>query len=179
MFIDKNSEIDREAMRVYVLKELGQIKEQLGHLLLDVEHETFWKNIHDCIVTQITDPQEKEKALKLETQIHNLPQYINQWIQTAVDSPERLEFFVSAKAEEIKSGDQNKDYFWALQIRHDQLIAIVRVLSRLLNELNQWLQLSPSQVIQEPIFQGLLDYSIEDQIYLEAENIQTQRSKDA
>lgn len=177
MFVDKNSEIDREAMRTYVLAELTQLKDQVGEIVLDDKHQPVWKQLHDFIVTHVPD-QEKDKALNLENQIKNLPQYLNQWIETSVDSPERLEFFIGSKAEEIKSGDQQRDYFWALQIRHDQLVALVRVVSRLVNELNQWLQLEPKEIFQEPVFQGLLDFSIEDQIYLEAENIQKQRSKD-
>lgn len=177
MFIDNNSEIDREAMRLGVLKELTQLKDRFSHLIFDEGNQSFWKTLHDCIATQLEDQLEKDKALNLETQLRNLPQYVDQWIQTSVDTTERLEFFISAKAEEIKSGDQQKDYFWAMQIRHDQLVAVVRVLSKLYNELNQWINLQPSMVVDEPVFQGLLDYSIEDQIYLEAENIQKTRAE--
>lgn len=177
MFIDHNSDIDKEALRQFVLKELGQLKLAYSETILGQSQTVFWNNLHDAIVTKIGNNQELDKALVLEGQIHNLPAYIDQWIQTAVDSTERFDFFISAKAEEIKSGDTMHDYFWALQIRHDQLTALVRVLSRLYNEITQWLLLEPSAVIDSPIFQGLLDYSIEAQIYLEAENIQRLRNQ--
>src|SRR5690606_33816058 len=107
---------------------------------------------------------------------HHLPQYIESWIARSVDSNERFEFFIAAKAEEIKSGDQSRDYFWALQIRHDQLIAVVRVSSRLIEVLQKWITQSPDEVIDDELFHGLVETNLEEQIYLEAENIHKQRA---
>ena len=113
----------------------------------------------------------------MENQLTSLEQMIGVWIATALDSPERLEFFVLSKAEEIKSGDQQRDYFWALQIRHDQLVALVDVLRALAAHLHRYVKMDPTSVINDATFQGLTEYGIEKQIYLEAENIHKHREK--
>lgn len=176
MFIDQNSVIDREALRTYTLKELNQIRE-LVLQKFEPKNQSFWNKVHDAIVTTGLSDEDKKKYLHLEEQIQHLPDYIQRWINTAVDTQERIEFFIASKADEIKSGDAPRDYFWALQVRHDQLVALVRVLSNLNKELDRWLTLEPQLVLDDPIFQGLLEYDVEKQIYLEAENIHKSRTE--
>src|SRR5690606_25371296 len=120
---------------------------------------------------------EKELYLEVLNEIDTLPKYIQSWIDKSVDSPERFEFFVGSKAEEISTGDEKKDYFWAMQIRHDQLIAVTRVIGRLLEIIEKWVVLDPAAIYQEEVFQGLSEYSIEKQVYLEAENIHKSRQE--
>lgn len=176
MYIDQNSDIDSEALRTHTLRQL-QIQKEIASQLFSDQHTLFWNKVHDSIVTADLSTEETKKYLSLEDQLHNLVQYIDRWIHTSVDSPERFHFFVAAKAEEIRSGNADKDYFWALQIRHDQLIAVVRVISRLHESIEEWFKRAPSEVISDPIFQGLLDYNVEDQIYLEAENTHKARAR--
>lgn len=171
MFIDQNSSIDKHALRSYVYNELTKTKAQVESLL--IKHHTFWQNLHHVIVS---NPEFKEEHLRVEEELLTLPKYIDNWIETALDSEERLDFFISAKAEEIRSGDQFRDYFWALQVRHDQLVALVKVLTTLIDHLNRWSTMLPEDVIADPVWKGLLDYSIDKQIYLEAENIHKKRS---
>lgn len=177
MFIDENSQVDREALRLHILKQLEELKTQAVWFETDDSHKAFWSGLHDVISVKELSENDRNEYRSLENQLHNLPKYIDAWIKKTVDTNERLEFFIASKAEEIKSGDAQHDYFWALQIRHDQLIAIVRVISRLLDVISKWVQLEPRDVIEDPLFQGLVETNLEEQIYLEAENIHKQRSK--
>lgn len=176
MFIDEKSGVDREALRTHVLGELERMREALSQLLTGERYHGFWEGVHNSIV-EIDDQQKKEPLLKVESQLKNLPEFIDTWIQSAVESSERFEFFVSAKAEDVASGDQQHDYFWALQIRHDQLVGLVTVLSTLLDHIKSWVEMEPREVVEDGVFLGLTEYSVEDQIYLEAEQIHKKREK--
>jgi len=175
LFIDTHSQVDREALREYALKKLTLLSQQ-GHLLLNSsEYQSFWQTLHRHIVTLPED--EKNPLLKIEAQLLNLPHFIEGWIHMAVDSEERFSFFIKSKAEGIKSGDEKKDYFWALQIRHDQIIGLLRVLETLLHIIDTWVHQSSEKVINDGVFLGLEVHTIEEQIYLEAEKVKTEREK--
>jgi len=177
MFIDENSKIDREALREHTLQELTRLKEVSGQLTRDSKNEAFWKSIQDTVAVLELDENTRNNYKNLLQEFQNLNKYIDKWITTTVDNPNRFEFFIASKAEEISSGDEEKDYFWALQIRHDQLIAVIRVISRLLEIITTWVSQDPKTVLDDPLFQGLIDTSLEEQIYLEAENIHKQRDQ--
>jgi len=176
MFVDENSDIDREALRLYILNELNRIKKLTQLYLTDDRYHSFWEAIHNYI-NQISEETKKQNLVQVESQLHNLPDFIDKWIHTAVDTDQRFEFFILAKAEDIKSGDQPHDYFWALQIRHDQLVGLIRVLNKLMEHIKRWTTLPADQVISDGVFLGMTVYSIETQIYLEAENIHKNRDK--
>lgn len=177
MFVDENSSVDREALRNYINTQLSELKVHAQELITDSTKISFWNKLRDNVITlNEASESEKEAYTLLINQICNLPKYIDKWRVTSVDTTERLEFFVASKAEEINSGDQEHDYFWALQIRHDQLISVVRVISRLLETIEKWVTQQPIYVLDDPVFQGLLEYDIEEQIFLEAKFIHEQRS---
>lgn len=176
MFVDENSNIDKEALRSHVLEALERIKNEANRLISAPSVYTFWTGLHDQIAS-LEDTTFQDQARVVETQLKTLPVFIAKWMEMSVDSAERLDFFIASKAEEIKSGDRVRDYFWALQIRHDQLIALVRVLDRLLSVLRDWVKAAPDKVLDDPVFAGLCEYSIEDQVYLEAETIHKLRKK--
>ena len=171
MFIDTESTVDKEALREYVLQRLEKFEARASQLVAGGGN--FWEQLHNHIASQ--EEEQKTEAFKVEAQIKELPAFISGWIQNSVETSERFEFFISTKAEEIQSGDQKHDYFWAMQIRHDQLIALLKVLETLLKHIKAWTLLEPEKVVEDSVFQGLKEYSIEDQIYLEAENIHRQR----
>jgi hypothetical protein len=81
--------------------------------------------------------------------------YIQHWRETAVDSPERFEFFLKSKAEEIRSGSELEDYTRAIAIRYDQLTGLIRVLRMLLNHMVRFTGSPIPEVIEDPIFIGL------------------------
>lgn len=174
LFIDSNSVVDKEGLRLFVLNQLTIMKLKAEELC--VERADFWKRLR-LVITDTLLESEQEKALRAVDQLIGLPYYISTWIETAVDSAERFGFFVMTKAHELKSGEQDKDYFWALQIRHDQLVALVRVLEILLDTMKLWVSLRPEKVLDDPLFSGLTEFGLEEQVFLEAEKIYNERMK--
>jgi hypothetical protein len=139
------------------------------------DHSSFWDLLRVLVLETFLE-QEKTKAIAVINQLVHLPHYIQMWIDMAVDTPERFEFFVMAKAHEMHSNDQTNDYYWALQIRHDQLIALIDVLSILILQMKQWIVRPPKLLFDDSVFSGLTDIGIEDQVYLQAEKIYKDRS---
>lgn len=176
LFIDENSGIDKAALRQYTASELEKILTQVERLVYGTENQKFWDGLQAAIVLDYQGDK-KESLLKVWSQLKNLNHFVRGWRETAVDSDERMEFFIQSKAVEIKSGDEKKDYFWALQIRHDQLIALVKVVSDLVGWFEKWVKMPPAEVVKDESFQSLTRQSVEDQVYKEAEAIHLQRDK--
>lgn len=174
MFVDAQSRVDREGLRNYVVAQLITMRQQATALCTD--YHAFWDKAELIARKQLLE-QEREKVISVFAQLRQLPEYIDMWMETAVDTPERFDFFVLAKAHELKSGDQQKDYFWAIQIRHDQLVALVRVLDLLLDKMKLWVTLRPDKILEDPVFAGLTTYGVEDQVYMEAERVYTERQR--
>jgi hypothetical protein len=172
IFIDASSRVDREGLRRFVLSEMEQCKQKADSVC--TERIEFWDRLKTAAGQNLFD-EEKEKALKVIDQLVHLPQFILTWMTTALDSQERFEFFVMTKAHELNSGDQHKDYYWALQIRHDQLVGLVRVVEMLLDKMKLWMSLRPKEVFDDPVFSGLTEFNVEQQIFLEAERIYKER----
>jgi hypothetical protein len=139
-----------------------------------VGRQEFWDRLVTSASQRLFD-KERQQALTVIDQLVHLPQFIQTWMSTALDSAQRFEFFIMTKAHELNSGDQQKDYYWALQIRHDQLVALVRVVEMLLDKMKLWASLRPAQVLDDPVFAGLTEYNVEQQIFLEAERIYKER----
>lgn len=173
LFVDTSSKIDQLALREFAHKRMNQLLVQVRFLLTSSDNADFWNQLHILIVSK--SESEKKQLLRVESQLLHLDSFIDEWIRMAVESDERFAFFVKTKAEEIDSGDEKKDYFWALQIRHDQLIAILRVLELLLIRVEEWVEMKPDEVVRDGVFLGLEDSSIEEQIYLEAEKVKIER----
>jgi hypothetical protein len=172
IFIDASSKVDREGLRLYVLSEMDRCKQAAETIC--VSRQEFWDRLATSASQRLFD-QERQQALTVIDQLVHLPQFIQTWMTTALDSAERFEFFIMTKAHELNSGDQQKDYYWALQIRHDQLVALVRVMEMLLDKMKLWVSLRPDQVFDDPVFAGLTEYNVEQQIFLEAERIYKER----
>ena len=131
-FINEENKVDTEGLIDFGKKQLTEMKQQATYLLN--QHASFWIEVHNKIIER-EDREEKRVLLAVEQQMKHLPMFAKQWVETALDSKERFDFFVMTKAQEIGSGDNDKDYFWALTIRHDQIIALVRVLRLLIERL--------------------------------------------
>lgn len=174
MFIDSQSKVDREGLRTFVGSELTRMKQVSTKLTQ--EKSGYWQKVKTAIKLKLS-PHEQPLASDVIDQLIGLPQYIEMWIKTSVESPERFEFFVLAKANELKSGDEPHDYYWALQIRHDQLVALVRVLEILLDKMAIWVSQRPDQLFDDPVFSGLTEYGLEEQVYLEAEKVYQERQQ--
>lgn len=176
LFIDENSKIDKEALRQHVLKELNRLVGVLEKLIHGPENKKFWDGLHAYLATEY-EGKDKDRCLGVERQIKGLISFIEGWVKTSVDSTERFEFFIQTKASEIRSGDEPKDYFWALQIRHDQLVALVKVLTDLTDVIKKWVQMKPAKVVADEEYAKLKEYEVEDRIFFEAEKINKNRKK--
>ncbi len=175
-FIDSSSRVDREGLRNFVLQEMKKyrvLSESICTGRLD-----FWERLA-MVANRSLSSDDRKPALNAIDQLIHLPEFIDSWMATALDSPERFEFFVLAKAHELKSGNPDKDYFWAMQIRHDQLVALVTVVEMLLDKMKLWTSLRPEAILEDPIFSGLTQYNVEQQIFLEAERIYKSRESDS
>jgi len=174
MFVDSASRIDREGLRTYVLAQLTTFKNQIERIT--IEKSSFFEKVR-IAASKTLSPEESQRVKNVVDQLVELPNYLETWIETAVDTPERFEFFVLTKANEMHSNDQQKDYFWALQVRHDQLVALVRVMELLIDKIKLWTSIRPDQVLDDPIFAGLTEHGVEDQVYLEAQKVYEERKR--
>jgi len=174
LFIDANYQVDREGLRQYVLAEMVEYRKTAETLC--VGREAFWDKLIQTTKQKVA-MADKDKALLVIDQLRHLPQFIDTWISTALDTVERFDFFVLTKAHELNSTDQKNDYYWALQIRHDKLVALVTVVSMLLDKMKIWVSLRPVEILDDPVFAGLTVYDVEKQIYLEAERIYKDRQQ--
>lgn len=174
LYITDSNHVNKEGLRVHVIERLNALEQEASFLLHDPRYHTFWNRLHDVIVTQESKESHAD-LLGVESQLRHVPQFIEAWKQMAVETPERFEFFVRSKAQEIASGDTDHDYYWALYIRHDQLLGLVGVLEQLLEYMRSWVEKPTETVIQDGVFLGIGEKSIEEQIFLEAEKVKDAR----
>ncbi len=171
LFSDSKSNIDKQALRQFIVAELIDLRQKQDELIHGNDNRQFWEGFHN----QIVNSDEKEELVKVEEQLMYLGEFIDKWIEMAVESDERFEFFILSKAEELNTGDQQKDYFWALQIRHDQLVGLVEVIKALVDHLGRLVEMEPKEALEDGVIAGMSEKTIEDQVYLEAESIHKQR----
>lgn len=174
LYLNSQGIIESNQLRLGLLTELKTLHDQVNILLHSEKYHEFWRNLHDYIV-QFYANEEKESLLAVEAQLLTQDIYIETWIKTAVETPERFEMFIRTKAAEIKSGDKKNDYYWALKIRHDQLVALLTVEQALVGALCTFVQKEVKLVLADSRIQGLKDYPVETQVFLEAEHVQAER----
>jgi hypothetical protein len=175
-FIQNYHSIDREAMRLYILQTLTELRSKAETVIFAPEHQPFWDSLHNAIGATQNEPQQ-QKLRRVEEQLRGIIHFIDEWKHTAVDTSERLDLFVRIKAAELLTGDQDKDYYWAMRIRHDQLVALCRVLTLLLDQIASWVTQAPLAVLEDAVFLGLTQYSLEQQVYLEAQQVHKERQR--
>jgi len=173
LYVDSEGKIEAEALRLEVSKQLAAFNDEVVYLI-NPNTFKFWEKLHNLIANK-NNGTGKEDYLRIEAQLRTLPEFLNTWKRTAVESPERWEMFILTKAQEIRSGNRDSDYFWALAIRHDQIVALIRVLERLEQHIKKWMTMKPAQVLEDGVFWGLSAYSLEKQIYMEAEKVHQER----
>ena len=163
LFFDGNK-LQKEELRTYVLDILQTIREELDYYLHQPSLSSLWEHVSNfCSYTHNKECQQgAQRILKLI-------EGIDFWIREGVSSPERFEFFVLSKATELSTGDTDKDYYHALMIRHDQLLAVTLVFKQALEELKECTKLEANQMMYSPHFQFFMESDIDSRIFTLAE----------
>lgn len=172
IFVNKNSAIDKESLRTYALNKLLNDRDMMQVLIA----KPIWEKLHNVVGSEKNKIQ-LEKYRRSQSQLLGLCGFIDAYIKTSLDSMERFELFVQIKALELISKDQQNDYFWALQIRHDQVVAVVEVIEKIVRLTNSWSSMSVDEILQDKEYVKLSYTSVEDQVYLEAERVYKERNK--
>lgn len=171
-FIDKEGKLDKEGLRLFVLSELTALQTEL-YPLYSHDSGGFFDKLHDTIA--LAHEENLPVFKKIEAQLTSLPEFISSFTQTALDSRERLEFFIEVKANEIVDDDQRHAYFWSQMIRHDQLLATFLILKDVVSLIKKWSHLTPSEILSSKDFLSLASETIEDRIYLKAKALSESR----
>jgi len=160
----KNNKLNAEDLRLYTKKQFTHIYTQFEEIIHSPQKQTYWQKLRDFGITkQIKNTEEAFRN------IFSLLDQIDLWYQKSVRDKPTFEFFIRSKAAELNSGDQIKDYYHALMIRHDQLLAVVFYFSQALFYLRQSLEKTPKHFFDSQSFKYFATCSSENQIYLVAE----------
>ena len=174
LYVNQSGQVSKRRLRSEIYKRMEGLRQKADYLINAERNSLFWDKLH----IRISRGQEREKRevlLGIESQLISLPVYIETWMRQSLENEAAFEFFILQKAESIRSGNAEKDYFWALLIRHDQLVGLTTVLDQLLKALENWVTIRPVDVLNDPVFLGLGEYSVEEQVYLEAEKVHSYR----
>lgn len=170
-FFDGNK-LDKEKLRLFILDNLNETKKQLNEILFQAEQISFWDKIQD--LATISNDYNQKIAI---SQIRLLPKTIDDWIKESVASKESFEFFILSKAAELSSGDKIKDYFYALKIRNDQLLAFLFVCTESLNNINICYQKAASEVLNLKEYRYFGEKEIKTRVFEIAEKLYQERVK--
>lgn len=174
VLISPDGNIDKEQLRVWVWSQISELLIQVDYLLHADRYTQFWQDLHHFIVSHYTE-RSKQDRLDAESQLIAQDSYLETWKSLALDTAESMELFIRTKAAEIHSGNDRYDYYWALNMRYDQLIALVRVEKALINAIERFVITQPEKVVVDTTFLRLIDYPVEKQIFLEAEKVMKER----
>jgi len=160
-----NKKVDTLALRKYVFDELSRIYAWCEYLLHNPEYTDRWRNLKDYI--QSHDGRfEQEKWKNAVNEIVTLDSQIQGWIDEHVDSDERIEFSIATKAAEISSGNEVYDYYYALMVRHDQLLACVEIFRQASEGLAQLAKMSDvGEMVDSSAFGFFVEKTISQHIY--------------
>ncbi len=168
----KGNQLDKETLRNFILEHFTIIHHKFELLIQLGDKQQFWNQVRDLAYIS-----KQDIAISAINQIHSLPGHITHRIKENVDSPQAFELFIQLKAAEISSGDKMKDYFLAMKIRNDQLLACLYVYTQSITQLEFCISFLPSDVLQHPAFIYFGEKSIEDRIYEIAQKMYDSRVK--
>jgi hypothetical protein len=97
--------------------------------------------------------------------IRSMHTLVDYWLRESVSTPQSLEFFILSKAVEISSGNKEQDYYDAMMIRNDQLLAVVEVFTQALAHIQVCSTLSPEQILISPDFIYFADKEVDTRIF--------------
>ena len=161
----EDKKIDKLALRKYVYDELQRMYAWTEYLLHNPEYRDKWRTIGDYVESHDGRPEQEAWRLAVG-EITTLDQQIKGWIDDHVDSDERMEFSIASKAAEISSGNEMFDYYHALMVRHDQLLACVEVFCEAAEKLAAITKLPDvGAVVESESFKFFTEKTIAQHIY--------------
>lgn len=143
----ENNILKKEALRLYILDVFTKTHSQIEYYLYTPSFLDLWNQIKDYCAIENDSPCQTSYA-----HIQNLQTLIDFWNRESVSTPERFEFFVLSKAVELSSGDKDRDYYNALMIRHDQLLAATIIFTQCLENIKACTGIPINQVIKSSEF---------------------------
>ena len=170
----KDKVVDKAGICTYTLERLQTLHRQIDFLANNPATSQHWNELRDFAVIQLSIAD--GHAVAIFDQILSLHEIIEAWITDHVDSPERFEFSVLSKAAEISSGNDDADYFNALIIRHDQLLAAVTVFETAVKYWQELLKMQPNEAIHSKQLTFFEENSIEGWIYACAQKMYALRN---
>lgn len=164
-FFDENNKLNKNQLKEYVSESLSVMKMKLDVLLYREKYKKFWADLQNyCAINHKADCLAACKEVLL------LPKLIDYWEKESVESDQRFDFFIVSKASELASGDEVKDYYHALLIRHDQLLAVVEVFQEAINFLEEIVTNEIKYVPNSSQINFFSKWSVEKRIFITAEN---------
>lgn len=156
-------------LRRSVKKRLNTLHRELNALEAGEEYHRFRESLLR-LLPQLEQP-EKKRVLGSYRQVTSLVAYLEQWLNTALSDKEAFEMFIRHKAEEFQSGDVEHDFYEALLMRRDQLLAVTAEAELLTERIKVWMKLEAGVLVKEPEFIGLSSEPLEKRIYHTAQEI--------
>lgn len=167
-----DNKLEKEQLRIFIQEELHKLRKIITNILYLKENEILWQQLHDKSAIS-----EKPELVKASNAIQKIPIEIDFWEREGVESQERFEFFILSKAAELNSGDQNRDYYHAMLIRHDQLLAVTFVLKQSVKHLQNCLSIPYNEIIHSDDYKYFYARTTAERIYKMAEIIYKTRKR--
>jgi len=164
--------LKKERLRTYVYDQLQTIQARVDNLIYSNDKTEFWQKVHDLAYLS-----KDTQAISSINQIFLISKSIKEIISQYLKDSYTLELSIKLKAAEISSGDAKKDYYLAMKIRNDQLLAYLYVFSESLNMLDNCLLYQPQEILKHPSFLFFGIKSIDDRVYEIAQKLYETRIK--
>jgi len=170
LYTNPDNSINKPALYQFISQTFDKHRKWADYLLTSPDNTTHWKNLHDYI---ISNTKSDDHPWQIGWQnLQNLIEQLDGWFNDHVAEPATFDFSIKQKAVEIGSGDENYDYYMALTIRHDQLLAAVQTFSISLQHL-AWIVECPDakEIVDSQHFQYFINNDTESRIFQLAEQM--------
>lgn len=165
-------ELRKEELLAYCQQQLSYLSNAFDQIILLANKPEFWTKIKD-----LAHLSKDEKLILAITTIVAIPKQLKILYRSSVQDKNSFDTFIITKAAEISSGDRSKDYFLAMKIRNDQLLASIYVYSEAYNHLTFCLELNAQDVLKHPSFIYFGEKNFDVRIYEVAQQFYQARLK--
>lgn len=162
----------KDRLRLWADEQLTIIQKRLNYLLLLDGKPDFWDKVKN-----LTYLAQDDLARKAIDQINQIPKSLSHLMLTTTQDSQTFEIYILLKAAEISSGDPKKDYYVAMKIRNDQILASVYIYSQACNHISNCLNYLPHDLLKHTSFLYFGEKSLDDRIYEVAQKFYEDRVK--